>query len=348
MNNVLFNNNVMGAVAAVRRPRTYRHRPSQLLDTFSEEEIRDRYRFRRDSIEFICDIVDEDLRRPTRRNHALSVETQVLASLSFLASGCFYQVDADILGIDKSSVCRVVLDFCNSIVSNKERFVKFPFTDEEKNGNKLKFFHIEGFPSCILSIDGFHVRICTPFEDENSFVCRKGYHSINCQTMSDADMKFADFVVRWPGCTHDSFIFRSSEVHDYLRDNHTTLEKGVVLGDSGYALTNFLMTPYENPSTPQQRRFNVAHKTTRCSVERAIGELKRRFSCLKSGLRVQPEKACIYISACMILHHIAKILQEEDFEGDDGEDIECDPLPATANSLEGTAVRDHIANTFFA
>ena len=47
-------------------------------------------------------MVRQDLQRPTRRNHALSVETQVLASLRFLASGCFYQVDADILGIDKN------------------------------------------------------------------------------------------------------------------------------------------------------------------------------------------------------------------------------------------------------
>jgi hypothetical protein len=278
----------------------------------------------------------------------LSVETQVLASLRFLASGCFFQVAADIAGIDKSSVSRVVLDFCKSIVSKSQDFVKFPFSDDKKNENKLKFYKMGGFPSCILCIDGFHVKICTPHQDENSFVNRKGVHSINVQAMTDADMKFADMVVRWPGSTHDSFIFRSSEIHDYLRVNHTTLEQGVVLGDSGYALTNFLMTPYENPNTRQQRRFNVTHKTTRCSVERSIGQLKRRFNCLQSGLRVQPEKACVIIATCIILHNIAKILNEEDFDGDASEDFQCDSLPPTANSLEGKAVRDHIANTFFA
>lgn len=158
----------------------YRHRPSQLLDTFTDAEIRDRYRFHRDSTAFICDVVDDDLRRPTARNHALSVvEIQVLASLRFLASGCFYQVDADVLGIDKSTVSRVVYQFCQSIVAKKDRFVRFPFTDAEKNENKYKFYKMGGFPSCILCIDGFHVRICTPFEDENSYVNRKGFHSIN-------------------------------------------------------------------------------------------------------------------------------------------------------------------------
>ena len=72
------------------------------------------------------------MRRKTRRNHALSVEIQVLASLRFLASGCFYQVDADILGIHKSSVCRVVKEFCEALVSKSDRFIRFPFTGAEK------------------------------------------------------------------------------------------------------------------------------------------------------------------------------------------------------------------------
>ena len=147
MNNVLFDNNLMlRHPHHRRRPRVHRHRPSQLLDTFTDEEIRDRYRFRRDSIQFICDIVDADLRRPTRRNHALSMETQVLASMRFLASGCFYQVDADVLGIDKSSVCRVLKGFCEALVSKSDRFFKFPFTDAEKNENKLKCYKMGGLP----------------------------------------------------------------------------------------------------------------------------------------------------------------------------------------------------------
>ena len=252
------------------------------------------------------------------------------------------------VGIDESTVCRVVNNFCKSLVSKKNRFIRFPFTDDEKTENKLKFYKMGGFPSCILCIDGFHGKICTPYHDENSFVNRKGFHSINVQAMTGADYRFTDVVVRWPGSVHDSFIFRTSAVYDCLRVNHTTLEKGVMLGDSGYALTNFLMTPYDNPTTRQERRFNITHKTTRSSVERSIGQLKRRFHGLKSGLRVQPEKACLFITACVILHNIAKMLNEVDFDGEDEEDYECDPID---NNREGTAdgrlVREHITETFF-
>ena len=75
-----------------------------------------RYRFGRDSIHFICDLLRDDLQRPTKRNHALSVETQVLASLRFLASGSFQQVVGDVLGINKSPVSRVVT---HSLVDKK-------------------------------------------------------------------------------------------------------------------------------------------------------------------------------------------------------------------------------------
>ena len=349
MNNVLFNNHVMGpgVIPRRRRPRVYRHRPSQLLDVYTDEEIRDRYRFRRNSIAYICDLVDADLRRPTIRNHALSVETQVLTSLRYLASGCFYQVDADIMGIDKSSVSRVVHGFCKAIVAKGNQFIRFPRTDDEKSQNKIKFFQMGGFPSCIGAIDGFHVRICTPHEDENDYVNRKGWHSINCQAIIDADLKFVNAVARWPGGTHDSFVLQTSRVYDHLEANHTLLDHGVLVGDSGYPLKPYLMVPYDNPLTRSQRRFNATLKTTRSSVERAIGQLKRRFNCLHQGLRVQPKKACTFITACIILHNIAKMLNEEDFDGDDEDGFECDPLPLDYDASQGSVVRDHIASTFF-
>ena len=60
-----------------------------------------------------------------------------------------------------------------TLVAKKNDFVKFPFTDAEKDENKEKFYKMGGFPSCILAVDGFHVRICTPYEDEDDFVNRK-------------------------------------------------------------------------------------------------------------------------------------------------------------------------------
>ena len=35
-----------------------------------------------------------------------------------------------------------------------------------------------------------------------------------------------------------------------------------------------------------------AHKTTRCCVERGIGQLKKRWGILQGEIRMEPEKVC--------------------------------------------------------
>ena len=55
-----------------------------------------------------------------------------------------------------------------------------------------------------------------------------------------------------------------------------------------------------NPRNPEEVRYNRAHKSTRCSVERAIGQMKRGFACFLSGLRMDPSNACLVISACIV------------------------------------------------
>ena len=48
---------------------------------------------------FLSDLVKNDLERKTRRNHALTLEQQVMITLRFLVSGSFLQVIGDALGI---------------------------------------------------------------------------------------------------------------------------------------------------------------------------------------------------------------------------------------------------------
>lgn len=51
------------------------------------------------------------------------------------------------------------------------------------------------------------------------------------------------------------------------------------LGDRAYGLKTWLMTPYANPETPQEVRYNNIHAHTR-AVERTFGVLKGRWMCL--------------------------------------------------------------------
>ena len=56
-----------------------------LLDGLSEAEVKSRYRFSRNSIQFITDTIAADLERPTKRNRALKPQDQVLDALLFFS-----------------------------------------------------------------------------------------------------------------------------------------------------------------------------------------------------------------------------------------------------------------------
>ncbi|CAB4000377.1 nuclease HARBI1 [Paramuricea clavata] len=77
------------------------------------------------------------------------------------------------------------------------------------------------------------------------------------QGFYDLGGKFLNVVAKWPGATHDSHIFRTSAIGLALEG--ATLDDGVLLGDSGYPCLPYLMTPYNNPITVQQRRL-IEHK----------------------------------------------------------------------------------------
>ena len=95
------------------------------LDDFSEEELRSRYRFGRDSIEFLTEILENHLQRQTKRNHALSPTLQILVALDFFVSSSFLPI-GDTVGLPNSSVSRVVKDMSLALAQRQKKFILWP------------------------------------------------------------------------------------------------------------------------------------------------------------------------------------------------------------------------------
>lgn len=131
-------------------------------------------------------------------------------------------------------------------------------------------------------------------------------------------MMIRNIVCRWPGSTHDSRIFENSRIGTRFDDGEID---GILLGDSGYACKPYLMTPFLDPATGPERRYNYSHKKGRSSIERLFGVWKRRFPCLSRCLRMKPDKAAVVISSCAVLYNLLKLWGDnmEDV-ADDGQD----------------------------
>ncbi|ENN73898.1 hypothetical protein YQE_09506, partial [Dendroctonus ponderosae] len=119
-----------------------------------------------------------------------------------------------------------------------------------------------------------------------------------------------NIVADWPGSTHDSTIFNSCRLKARIEIGE--FGNNVLLGDSGYGLKSYLLTPLLNPSNESQRLYNECHIRTRNCIERTIGVWKRRFPVLAYGLRCKLETSLTVIVATAVLHNIAQEMNEAD------------------------------------
>lgn len=139
---------------------------------------------------------------------------------------------------------------------------------------------------------------------------RKGYFSLNVQMVCNSKNYIMDIVARWPGSCHDAHIFENSALHG--RCENGEFGESVILGDSGYPLRNYLMTPLGNPTTFAEERYNHSHIRTRTVIERTFGIWKRRFPILSLGMRCKPTLVQEIIIATAVLHNIAVITRDEE------------------------------------
>ena len=95
------------------------------------------------------------------------------------------------------------------------------------------------------------------------------------------------------------------------------------MGDKGYPLEPWLLTPLSNPQGQQERRYNKLHAKSRNVVERSFGVLKGRFRCLlrHRTLHYSDKKAANIVYSCVILHNmlmkagaVVESIEEEELE----------------------------------
>ena len=122
------------------------------------------------------------------------------------------------------------------------------------------------------------------------------------------------------GRVHDARVFKSSPLfalccaRAFLPLDMSVMISGehvlpLILGDSAYALSNWLMKPYIDRGnlTPEECSFNIKHNTARVVVENAFGRLKGRFRSIGKRLDLKVENACNVIAACCVLHNYCEM-----------------------------------------
>lgn len=126
-----------------RRQRQFRHRDMHFGD-FTDAEIFQRYRFRRQTIIYIVGVLTRYLEWGTRRNHSLSPLVQVLVALRFFATGSLMRLVGDTFGISVATVSRCVHRVARALCLEAHKFIKFPTVDYEVTKTKNDFYRLAG------------------------------------------------------------------------------------------------------------------------------------------------------------------------------------------------------------
>ena len=113
---------------------------------------------------------------------------KLAAVLNFYATGSYQRTIGDVMlhSMDQSMISRSINEITN-VLERKlcGKLIKFP-NEDEKLQNKRLFFLKSKIPGVIGCVDGTHVDIIAPTENEHLFVDRKGNHSLNVQLVSNS------------------------------------------------------------------------------------------------------------------------------------------------------------------
>ena len=161
-------------------------------------------------IKCICDLIKDSMQPVGYRSIDLSLEQKVLICLKTLGSGSFQNCSKDFIDVAQPTVSRVLSDFIETMVKLAPDFIFMPRNNNKICNMKREFYKIKDFSGVIGCIDGSHIQIIAPHEDEFAYVNRKKFHSISIQGICDTNLLFLGVVAKWP---YQATILVSYKLH---------------------------------------------------------------------------------------------------------------------------------------
>ena len=288
---------------------------------YSEKRFKKNFRVSKETFRFLAGEL-EALERESVAEDPISVEERLAITLYRLGRGSYYHTISEMSGIAESTICRIVPEVCGELVQKLwATYVRFPeseleFTEKLQDMKSLWHF---GYAFC--AADGSHLPIKLPEggdEARKSYRCFKNFYSIVLMAMVDANLRFIWASCGFPGNSHDSTIFQSTqkysnivsgdvlpEVIQYVDGDVNYPVPPIVLGDSAFPLQTWLLKPYGDAvPSKKQRYFNYRLSRARIVSECPFGQLKGRFRILHRRCESSNDIHKIVALACVLLHNI--------------------------------------------
>ena len=211
------------------------------------------------------------IEKNTITEEPISLEGRLAICLYRLARGDYYFTIAEMAGIGERTVGYIVNEVTTAIVECLwEDTVKkhMPKSEDEFRSKILDMEEAWQFPCCWSAVDGCHIPIkCHPGELES---CKeyhnfKNFFSVVLMGMVDSKYRFVWASCGYPGNSHDSVIFQSTDLWNQIKNQDylpkigkkvgSLLVPPLILGDAAFPLQPWLMKPCTNTNPTLQQRY---------------------------------------------------------------------------------------------
>ena len=318
-------------------------------------------------LEELRSFISPSPRSPNRR--ALSAEKKLGIILYYLKDTGSLPMTANVFGVAANTVGSVVYEVCKAISQHLgPKLLFLPRNKKEMMEKVAEFESKYGMVQAFGCIDGTHIPISCPNENNQDYFCYKQFYSLSVQAVCDYKGTFMDIDCRWPGSVHDSKVFANSSINKKLQNGnipsvYQSLLSGrgkvpnYLIGDPAYPLTPFTMKEISHCKNDEDVIFNNILRSARNPVECAFGRLKARWSILTRKMDMKLEKIPTIIYACFVLHNYCELnscyvdseqvkLQIEILKRNENENTNHPDPVFSCNTDEGEVVRRTIINYF--
>lgn len=322
------------------RSRTWWNETVRKMD---EQQFHENFRMSRRAWTNLAMLLDDDTFPSRLRGVGASESTAIF--LHRLGSPAPLREIANHFGRSDSKIHEIVELMSERIATRLNRLIRTPVTPEEweeiaarwrQHGNSK-------FPFACGAIDCIQIPIWQPsLPNRQTYVNRNSEFSYNVQAVCDDRLLFRHVWVGPPGSAADAQILADSQ---FSAGAAITIPQNYhLLGDAGYPLHLWLMTPYKHGHgrrlTEEQQKWNKELSFTRSSIERAFGLVKDRWQLLRN-LQVRKQESIRELIRCaFILHNYVEIVEHGSTYGDIQQMISAWPEAPAVRMLDRLADRN--------
>lgn len=204
--------------------------------------------------------------------------------------------------------------------------MKFPSTEKEWLEISNQIFEHWQFPNSLGAMDGKHIAIVNPPGSGSTYYNYKGFFSVVLLALVKHNYQFIYVNVGCQGRISDGGVFKATDLYEGLTSSTLNIPKPrtlpktgdpcwdedhypevpfVIVGDDAFQLSTFMMKPYSNRTTEEDRRiFNYRLSRFRRVSENAFGILAARFRVFLTKIHLSPRKASKVTLAACYLHNM--------------------------------------------